>query len=138
MQLIDHSKIDRLEAEILKLPKAECPVRHIFSDGIYAREMTAQAGTVITGAIHRTRHLNIISKGSITVYNELGDLRHIRAPYAFVSEPGTRRAGFVHEELVWTTIHPTHETDIQKLESILTEPYVNPLTINAAPQPCLS
>lgn len=138
VESVGFSKIDRLEEYVRTLPQADCPIRHIFSDGIYAREMTAPPGAVITGAVHKTRHLNIISKGSITVFNEQGGvLKHIQAPCAFISEPGTRRAGLVHEELVWTTIHPTQEIDISKLEEILIEKPAFPL-LNSATKPCLS
>jgi hypothetical protein len=36
-----------------------------------------------------------------------------------VSQPGTKRIGYVHEEMVWTTIHATNETDLKKLEAEL-------------------
>jgi hypothetical protein len=127
-----HERIDRLEAEIMLLPKADIEIRHHFSPGLYAREMLAPAGSVITGKIHKTRHLNIVASGRLTVYNELGDLREIVAPYVYVSEPGTRRAAIIHEDVSWITVHPTDETDIEKLEALLVEDYENPLTLGMA------
>ena len=134
-----HDKINRLEAEIYKLPKADIKITHHFSNGVYAREMFCPAGSVITGKIHKTRHLNIVSSGRLTVYNEIGDLREIKAPYTFVSEAGTRRAALVHEDTTWTTIHPNldEETNIVKLEESLVENYQNPLIQNTT-QPCHS
>ncbi len=127
----DASKIDRLEVEIMRLPKAKIEILHHFSPGIYMREMRAPAGSIITGCRHRTKHLNVVAAGSLTVINEIdGTRRTIAAPYAFASEPGTRRAAIVHEDLSWITVHATEETDIAKLEAMLVEPHANHLLEN--------
>ena len=115
-----------LEREMLKQPKEHhlkvAPVHHL-ADGIYAREITVPAGSLITGLVHKAEHLNIISKGDITVWTEDG-MRRIQAPFTMVSRPGTKRVGFTHAETVWTTIHanPTNESDIHALEAALVEP----------------
>jgi hypothetical protein len=116
-----HEQIIRLEREIDKLPQVELPVRHYFTPGLYAREMTIPAGTVLTGKIHKTTHLNIVSAGDITVWTEDG-MKRIQAPFTFISYPGTKRVGMTHSETVWTTLHVTEETDLEVLEDLLTEP----------------
>lgn len=123
--------IDLLEVEIMRLPKAAIEIRHHFAPGVYMREMRAPAGSVITGCRHRTTHLNIVAAGRLTVINEQdGSRRTVSAPYVYSSEPGTRRAAIVHEDLVWITVHPTTETDLAKLEAMLVEPHANPLLEN--------
>lgn len=98
-------------------------MRHHFSKGIYAREMFIPAGTVLTGKIHRHEHLNIISAGDISVLTEEGPKR-IVAPYTVVSPPGTKRLGYAHTDTVWTTIHATHETNLELLElEFITQEY---------------
>jgi hypothetical protein len=109
-------KLERLEAAIGAMPQLDIPVRHFFGPGVYAREVTIPAGTACTGKIHKYAHLNIISKGDISVLTEQG-VRRIRAPFTMLSPAGTKRAGFAHEETVWTTIHPTDETDLEKIEA---------------------
>jgi hypothetical protein len=104
-----------LEEEMRKLPPGEAPVTHHFCEGVYAREMFIPKGTMLTGKIHRFAHINIISKGDITVLTEHG-MKRIKAPCTLISQPGIKRAGYAHEDTVWTTIHPTHETDLEKLE----------------------
>lgn len=122
--------VDELEALMRAHPTAVAveiePVHH-FADGLYAREITIPAGTLLTGKIHKTRHLNIVSAGEITVWSAGEGSRRIRAPFTFVAEPGSRRVGFAHEDTVWTTVHATHETDLGRLEGELIEPHVNPL-----------
>jgi hypothetical protein len=107
-----------IEAFMLQQEQVDIPLRHTFAQGVYAREMTAPAGVVLTGRIHKTEHLNIISKGEVSVLTENG-IERFKAPYTFVSKPGTKRILYAHEELVWTTIHVTNETDLAKLEAEL-------------------
>lgn len=100
------------------------PLRHIFTPGIYTREITLPAGVVLVGKIHRERHVNFISRGRVQVYTEQGGLEELIGPLTMVSEPGTKRVVHVIEETVWTTIHhnPTDETDLDKLEDIVIVP----------------
>ncbi len=97
------------------------PLKHWLAPGIYAREIHLPANTLVVGKIHRHRHFNILSQGSITCYTEFG-LQTLEAPASFISEPGTKRVVFTHEDAIWTTIHPnpTDETDLKILEDMFT------------------
>lgn len=112
--LSPREKVQALEDEISKHPQVDCPVRWYFAHGMAAREMRIPAGTVLTGAVHKTEHLSTVSAGHIFVDDGTG-LVEIRAPYTFVSQPGAKRAGFVVEDTVWTTYHATHTRDIDAL-----------------------
>lgn len=114
------TKVLALEAEIAKLPQVDCPVRHHFAPGIYAREMTIPAGVVATGAVHRTEHMTILSKGRVHITTDDG-MHEFVAPATFVSKAGIKRAAYAVEEVVITTIHPTPTTDLDKLVEELTE-----------------
>jgi hypothetical protein len=111
-------KVAAMEEFMLTQEQVEIPVRHIFSNGLYAREITAPAGVIMSGMVHKTEHLNIMSKGEVSVMTEDG-MKRFKAPCTFVSKPGTKRIGYVHQEMVWTTIHATTETDLGKLEAAL-------------------
>ena len=111
-------KILVLQDEMLKLPQAEVPVKHYYANGFYAREMTMQKGCALVGKIHKSEHLCIISKGDVDVVSEEKTER-LKAPYTFVSKVGAKRAIYAHEETVWTTVHLTGETDLDKLEDEL-------------------
>ncbi|HDR9078190.1 TPA: hypothetical protein QDA98_000740 [Burkholderia vietnamiensis] len=123
MGAVDNSMLDyvnRLEAEVSKLPQAACPVWHHFAPGLYARQMFIPAGTVLTGAVHKTEHLCIVS-GDIDVTTDDG-VRRITAQQLIIkSAPGAKRAGFTHADTFWTTVHATDETDLDKLVVELTE-----------------
>jgi hypothetical protein len=129
--------VDRLEAAMFEHAQLEIVPVHHFAEGVYAREITIPAGALVTGKIHRTRHLNIISAGRISVWTGGEPVREIVAPFAFLAEPGTRRVGYAHEDTVWTTVHGTHETDLEKLEAQLIEPHENPLLAHPQELTCL-
>lgn len=108
----------RLEAELLSGEEIDLPVKHHFSRGVYARELFIPKGTVLIGKIHKYSQVNIVSRGDISVLTEDG-IKRFTAGDHIVSGPGIKRAGFAHEDTVWTTIHGTNETDIDKLEDEL-------------------
>ena len=104
-----------IEAEMLKLPQIEIPVRHYFSPGLYAREITVPADALITGVIHKYPQINILSKGTIRV--SIGDtISEITASHTVVSQAGIKRIAYAVTECVWTTIVHTFKTDIAEIE----------------------
>ena len=98
-----------------------CPITHHFAPGLYAREIFIPAGTVIIGKIHRHAHVNTISSGRVVVATEFGT-EEFKAPHTFVSQPGTKRAVVALDDTVWTTYHPTEETDLEKIEAYVIAP----------------
>jgi hypothetical protein len=108
-------KIEAMEVEMRKYEQLDCPVKHYFSEGVYAREIAIPKGAIITGKIHKYSQLNILSKGDISVLTENGVVR-VQAPFTIVSPPGTKRIAYAHEECVWTTVHGTNETALEKIE----------------------
>jgi len=115
-RLTARGKIMALQSELEKLPQVEIVTTHHFSKGLYAREIFIPKGTILIGKIHKYENLNILSQGDITILTECG-ARRIRAPYTVVSPPLTKRVGYAHEDTVWTTIHATDETDLEKIEA---------------------
>jgi len=59
--------------------------------------------------------MNILLKGSLTVATEDG-IQLMKAPCVLKSMPGTKRIGYFHEDSSWITVHPTEETDLEKIE----------------------
>jgi len=113
-------QIEQLEARMRMMAQLPIEPVHHFAEGLYAREITILAGTILTGKVHSTEHLNIVSKGRIMVWTEDG-MKEVAAPFTMVSRPGTKRVGFALEDTVWTTIHanPSNSTDLAALEQAL-------------------
>lgn len=102
----------------------DSPVKHYFSPVdekygccTYAREILLRKGSLVIGKIHRHQHLNIISKGKVTVFTEFGK-KELEAPCTFVSEVGLKRAVYAHEDTIWTTIHLTAHVGEENLDKI--------------------
>lgn len=107
-----------------QLPQVDCPLKHHFAPGMYAREILLPAGTFIVGKIHRHAHLNIVTRGRVTVVTEFGrrEIHVTDGPITFTSEAGAKRALYVHEETVWTTVHLTELTDLAAIEREIIAP----------------
>ena len=114
-QMLD---IDTAVSKLSELEQVECPVKDHFAYGQYIRETSMPAGTFAIGKKHRYSTVNIILKGKLSVYNGKGNpILHIEAPYIWVSEAGVQKMAYFHEDTVWVNAHPTHDTDIDKIES---------------------
>lgn len=108
--------VEQLEATMLELPQAECPVVHHFGPGIYIREVTLPAGILAIGHAQRFEHLNIMLKGAVVMVDDQGQLKTLRAPLIFTGKPG-RKLGYVLEETVWQNVYATEERDVDVLEA---------------------
>ena len=118
--------VEQIEDAMQGMPPAFLPIKHYFANGMYAREMTMPAGAIVTGAIHKTTHFCILSQGRVHVMSEDG-IEELVAPAIIISQPGTKRAIHALEDTVWTNIHATNETDLDKLVEELTESTVDQL-----------
>jgi len=106
--------------QVTEIKEGELPLTHTFSDGVYAREIFMPKGMLIIGHIHNTTHLNIVSTGKALVSIN-GVVEEITAPYTFESKAGTRKVLYIMEDMFWTTIHRTDETDIETIENIMVD-----------------
>lgn len=91
---------------------------HKMIDGVYTRELTMPAGTIIVGKRHAQEHLVVMTKGFCTVLTERG-WEDLSGSCSFHSPAGEKRVLFVHEETTWITIHRTQATDLEVIESEL-------------------
>lgn len=114
---ISDERVDRAQELMLQMPQVECPVVHRFGPGVYIREVTVPAGTLVIGHRQRCEQMNVMLKGKVTVVTDDGELKTLIAPTCFVGKPG-RKIGYVHEEMVWQNIYATTETDVEKLEAM--------------------
>ena len=112
-------KLFAIEAVLLQMPQVEVPLRHCFGNKVYVREMTAPKGSILIGKMHKYKQVNIVVKGDISVLTEDG-WKRLKAGDMFESPAGIKRAGFTHEDTVWTTICGTEETDPDKALDELT------------------
>jgi hypothetical protein len=116
---ISNERIDQLEKVMVdNFPEIECPLIHTFWDGIYIREIFMPKGSLITSKIHKTRHPFIVKEGVVSVWTNGGKEVLIKAPFEGITEPGTRRVLYIHENCRWVTLHlnPNNET-VEQIEN---------------------
>lgn len=114
--------IQGFQRELLKFPQQEIETHHHFADGLYAREIHVKSDTILVGKMHKTEHINVLSKGTIVVLTDSG-LQELNAPCTFVSKAGTKRIGYTLSDIVWTTFHGgvPDTVDVAELEDLLIE-----------------
>jgi hypothetical protein len=129
-QVLEQSKISQemrakilsLEEKLGKLPGAKFgddafPLKHTFVDGMYIREIFMPKGSLLTSKIHKLAHPYFIIEGEVSVLTEKG-VQRIKAPFAGITKPGTKRVIYIHEDCVWITCHsnPDNGKDLLKIE----------------------
>lgn len=92
-----------------------CPVLHHFAPGAYCRQIFIPKNNLIVGKIHKHAHLNMIMQGRVSVATEEG-VKHYQAPMVLVSQAGTKRVVYTHEDTIWATVHLTDKTDLVEIE----------------------
>jgi quercetin dioxygenase-like cupin family protein len=119
-------QIDRLQAEMVKMPQVELQTEHYFVPGMYCRRVFRPAGTLIVGKIHKQPHFFLCAKGEIIAWTEKG-MKKLQAGDVVESQPGTKRVTLATQDSIGVTIHKTDETDLEKIEAELVEPDITGL-----------
>ena len=115
---VSRSQVMELEAAINSHPNQvnlDEDTYHHFAPGVYLRELFIPEGVVITGAIHRTKHLTIVANGTVRITTDDG-VKELTGPAVFVSEIGAKKAIYAITDATVMNPLPTMETDIMKIE----------------------
>jgi hypothetical protein len=94
---------------------------HHFAPGVYLRELFIPEGVVITGAIHRTKHITIVASGTVRITTDDG-VRELTGPAVFVSEIGAKKAIYAITDATVMNPLPTKLTDIDEIEDAFIAP----------------
>lgn len=97
------------------------PLEHDFADGLYLRTIHSPAGTLVVGMIHKYAHFCFVESGDVSVLTEDGPVR-FQGPRVLRSPAGSKRIVYHHTDVVWRTVHATHETDVEKIEQEIIAP----------------
>lgn len=108
-----------IEAKMLHMEgQIDIPVNHIFSGGVYIRQIDIPKGALIMGKRHRRETCNMLVKGSLAVYVEEGKPPVvITGPMIFTSPPYAKKFAYCLEDVVFINIIPTTKTDPDEIES---------------------
>lgn len=110
--------IKGFEKQLSDLPQLDIQTTHRFLEGMYSREVMMPKGSIVTSKTHNVENLTIISKGRCIEVTKEHGRRLIEAPCTMISPPGVKRALYMLEDTVWTTVHhnPTNTQDLNELE----------------------
>ena len=120
-QVPTRDQIDRLQAEMVKMPQVELQTEHFFSPGMYCRRVFRPAGTLIVGKVHKAPHFFLCAMGEIIAWTELG-MKKLRPGDVVECQPGTKRVTLAVTDAIGITIHKTDKTDLDEIETELIEP----------------
>ena len=106
-----------LEDRIKQAKQLEISVEHNFADGLYSRRILIPAGCALTGKVHKQNDLNIMLFGVMDVLTENG-LKRMYGFNEFRGSAGIKQFGVAYEDTLWITVHHTHLTDLDEIETV--------------------
>ncbi len=97
----------------------QLPITHNFADQIYLRQMNMSKDQLVVGAFHNHKHIWFLMTGRVSIKSNEEIVEHV-APCYTVSEPGTQRFIYAHEDSIFINIHknPNNTTNIKELENL--------------------
>ena len=107
-ELAEASEIDRLEYQLSQLPDGFFPTDHLFSPNMYIRRIFMPAGSLLTSMKHKTEHPFVILSGRVRVMDQEGVVEY-QAPFVGITQAGTKRVLYTHEDTTWLTFHANPE-----------------------------
>jgi hypothetical protein len=122
------SEVEQLEYQLSQMPDGFFPTEHLFLPGMYLRKIFMPAGSLLTSMKHKTRHSFVIMSGKLRVMDQEGVVEY-EAPFIGVTEAGTKRVLYIHEDTTWITFHanPENISEPDEMVEYLTYPNENPL-----------
>ena len=110
--------ISDLHKKMLGKFEIDLRIKHNFSNGLYAKEMTVPKGFMIGTHAHKFSHLSILAKGKVLVKTDESEAIY-EAPACLEIKEGINHTIEALEDTVWFCIHATDETDIDKIDEVL-------------------
>lgn len=121
LEIQPNTELDKLFLKLKTYPEADMPLTHIFTPGLYTRQIFMPGGSMVISRIHKFEHPFLVSKGRVTVWHSDGSHVMIQAPFLGVTKPGTQRVLYIHEDVIWTTFHVTDLTDPDAIVQLVTQ-----------------
>lgn len=126
-----YAAIRRMEAAIplaLETIPIDSLTSHAFCDGVYRREFFLPKHAIVVSKIHKKENWFLLYSGEVSIASHDGSVVRVKAPYMAVTQPGTKRVVYAHEDTVMYTFHgnPDNETDTEILEERYILPEAKP------------
>jgi hypothetical protein len=92
------------------------PLTHHLDNGLYTREVFMPKGSLVVSFIHKQNHPSFFMSGEMSILLDTGEVKRIKAPMKVMTEIGTQRVAYMHEDCTWTCVYRTDATTIEEAE----------------------
>ncbi len=92
------------------------PLKHHLKNGLYTREIFMPKGSLVISYIHKQDHPSFFLSGDMSVLMDTGEVKRIQAPMTVMTETGTQRVAYMHEDCTWTCVYRTDKETIEEAE----------------------
>jgi len=92
------------------------PLNHKIENGMYTREVFMPKGSLVVSFIHKQNHPSFFMSGEMSILTDDGEVKRIKAPKIVMTEIGTQRIAYMHEDCVWACVYRTDATTIEDAE----------------------
>lgn len=100
------------------------PLKHNLQDGLYTREILMPKGSLVVSFIHKQNHPSFFMSGEMSVLLDTGEVKRIKAPMKVMTEIGTQRVAYMHEDCVWICVYKTNKKTVEEAEKdVYTQDY---------------
>lgn len=98
----------------------EPDIKHIFADGLYAKEARIPCGMKLAKHMHTFTHFSILAKGRVYVIaDDVGAI--YEAPACIEIKANVPHMVEALTDVVWYCVHATDEKDEDKIDKVLIE-----------------
>jgi len=98
------------------MKEVDPPLDHHFAKGLYGRRIYCPAGTTVVTKTHMSQHVSVALRGTCTVFDHHGNKSSVTAPGVWVTNAGTVRAIYCHDDVEWLTVHSTDKDNVEDVE----------------------
>lgn len=109
-----NSAVEALEEAMLQHEQVDIPAIETLKNGMYTREITILAGTLLTGRVWLEDYVDIMVSGHIVVATPEGT-KELKGFNILDGSAGRKRAGYAIEDTVWITVHRTEALAVDNL-----------------------
>lgn len=110
--------VEKIREGLKDLPQVDLNTQHAFMGGMYARTIYIPAGCAVSGATHKTDHINVMF-GDIAFTGLDGQVKRLTGFHVIPVKAGIARLGVALVDTVWTTICKTDKEDVKSAEDDL-------------------
>ncbi len=83
---------------------------------MYTREVLMPKGSLVVSFIHKQNHPSFFLSGEMSILTDEGEVKRIKAPMKVMTETGTQRVAYMHEDCVWVCVYKTDKETVEEAE----------------------